>query len=192
MNERINRMAVGIIYEELHGLLEQYAETECYNRAPTKAPESDGLAYVKRRMAEIWRTAAAWLSWTKVHTRKIVRILLEVEYFLRSCECPGVVRRWKEIDPALNYFDCAFELMEKSPEQYERIRMGLSNLRLSCYPDQKWVEQRKAYFEAARKRLEDGGQVYSEDKVFQDELLQALTLVFQVDFGDIWGQSLAG
>lgn len=82
--------------------------------------------------------------------------------------------------------------MEKSPEQYEKIRMGLSNLRLSCYPDQKWVEHRKAYFEAARKRLEDEGKAYSEDEVFQDELLRALTLVFHVDFGDIWGQSLAG
>ncbi len=192
MNDRINQMAVQIIYQELRGLLGQYVETEGYNHAPTEVPESDGLAYAARRMAEIWRTAATWLAWAPAHTRKIVRILLEVEYLLRSCECPGVVRRWKEIDPVLNYFDCAFELMEKSPEQYEKIRMGLSNLRLSCYPDQKWMEQRKAYFAAARERLEDEGQAYSEDEVFQDELLRALTLVFQTDFGDMWGQSLAG
>lgn len=192
MNERINRMAVGIIYEELHGLLEQYAETEGYNHAPTEAPESDGFAYAARRMAEIWRTAATWLAWAPAHTRKIVRILLETESFLQSYEYPGVVRRWKEIDPALNYFDCAFDLMEKCPEQYERIRMGMSNLRLSCYPDQKWMEQRRAYFEEARTRLEDEGQAYSEERFFQDELLQALTLVFQMDFGDVWSQSLAG
>ena len=54
------------------------------------------------------------------------------------------------------------------------------------------VEQRKAYVEAARERLKDEGQAYSEDKIFQDELLRALTLVFQVDFGDILGQSSAG
>ena len=192
MNERINQMAVQIIYQELRGLLGQYVETEGYNHAPTEAPESDGFAYAARKMEEIWRTAATWLAWAPAHTRKIVRILLETESFLQSYSRPGVVHRWKKIAPALNYFDCAFDLMENSPEQYERIRMGMSNLHLSCYPDQKWMEKRKAYFEEARKQLEDEGQAYSEEMVFQDELLRALTLVFQMDFGDVWSQSLAG
>ena len=39
-----------------------------------------------------------------------------------------------------------------------------------------------SYFAAAKKKIEDGNLKYTEDRVFQNELLRTLTLVFENDF----------
>ena len=55
-------------------------------------------------------------------------------------------------------------------------------MKLACYPDDTLVEARKRYFAEAKKKIEDGNLQYSEDRVFQNELLRTLTLVFEKDF----------
>ena len=182
MNQK-QGMAIELIYQQLRGLLGEYAETGGFNRAPAGAPEEDGLAYTTRRLAEIRQSAQVLLEPFPELADRMARILEETEAFLRQYEQPGVVWRWRELDPALVYFDCAFELLGECPEEFERMQMGLSPFRLSCYPDGRWVERRREYFAQARARFAREGREYDEDLVFQEELCRALELVFQADFG---------
>lgn len=113
---------------------------------------------------------------------KLTRIVDETEQFVRSCERPGVVKRWKKMNPDIIFFDCAFELLENNPDMYKEISLGLTDLHLACYPDDALVEKRNKYFAEAKRKIENGNFQYSEDRVFQNELLRTLTLVFENDF----------
>lgn len=113
---------------------------------------------------------------------KIIRIVDETEQFVRIYEKPGVVKRWRRINPQILFFECAFDLLETCPDMYKEISWGLTDLKLACYPDETLVEARKRYFAVAKKKIEDGNLRYSENRIFQNELLRTLTLVFENDF----------
>ena len=77
---------------------------------------------------------------------KLIRIVDETEQFIRSYERPGVVKRWRRINPQILFFECAFDLMETCPDMYKKISWGLTDLKLACYPDDTLVEARKKIF----------------------------------------------
>ena len=107
----------------------------------------------------------------------------EVEYFVKQFEMPGVVLRWKQINLNLVFFDCAFELKETlSEEEYLKYQRGLTACRLSLYPDDELVEQRKVYFENAKNNALMENATYSVEKLFEEELLRTLDMVFEQDF----------
>lgn len=57
-----------------------------------------------------------------------------------------------------------------------------ADLKLECYPDEFLIEARKRCFEEEKRKIEDGNLRYSEDRVFQNELLRTLKRVFEHDF----------
>lgn len=120
--------------------------------------------------------------WERKVAKKLSRIIEDTEYFVNQCLIPGVVTRWKRINPQLVYFDCAFDMMEKCPEFYLEMRRGLTDVHLSCYPDAEFIAKRKAYFERIREKNKLKNTEYSEDRIFQDELLNTLTLLFEDEF----------
>lgn len=115
---------------------------------------------------------------------KLIRITDETEEFVRAYEKPGVVTRWKRINPRILFFECAFDLMETCPDMYRQISWGLTDLKLACYPDESLIKARKRYFEDEKKKIEDRNLRYSEDRIFQNELLRTLKRVFEFDFKD--------
>ena len=185
MNKKSKQLVIGLVYGQLHDFLAEYEETDCFNRVPETAPEVWPLAYTSRRLLEIWRGAATLLGGEPELLAKMERILAETVYFTRQYERPGVVRRWKQSNSNLIFFDCAFSLLEEVPEHYEQMRMGLSPFHLSCYPDKRWIKRRRAYFNEVKKRFVRAGRKFSEEAAFQEELCRTLTLVFQNDFGDL-------
>lgn len=126
-------------------------------------------------------TATAFLGNGEL-CNKMEQVIDETEQFVRSYEMPGVVKRWKSINPKIIYFDCAFDLMEECPESYKEISRGLTDMRLACYPDEELIENRKNYFAEIKQKNEESNLKYSETRIFQNELLNTLTLVFQNDF----------
>ena len=192
MNKQAKRLAVHIIYEELAWLLTQYEATNCFNEVPAGTPETDPLEYLKNRLQNIRCSAAMLFFGDSDLEEKIEQVIGETEFFLKQYEVPGVVQRWKELNPNLTFFDCAFDLITECPEEFGRMRMGLSPLGLSCYPDKKELRRRKAYFAAVRRRFARAGRKYSEEAAFQDELCQTLEQVFRADFGEVWTGSEAG
>ena len=180
------RAEIAQIYERLRGLLAEYTETNCYNVVPERASDPDGLAYTTRRLEEI-RDEAAPLERCPEVMERLARFLSETEHFLRQYEQPGVVARWRELNPPIEFFDCAFDLLEEEPELFEQIRTGRCGpLYLECCPGPKDLRRRQDYFAAVRRRFARDGREYSDDAAFQDELCRTLDLVFRADFGEAW------
>ena len=65
---------------------------------------------------------------------------------------------------------------------YREISWGLTNLKLACYPDEALIKARKRYFAEAKRKIEESNLRYTEKRVFQNELMRTLTLVFENDF----------
>lgn len=114
--------------------------------------------------------------------RKLMRIVDETEAFARSYEQPGVVKRWKRINPQIMFFDCAFDLQSEEPEVYIEIAMGLTEVQLACYPSEEMRKLRDKYWAGINSRIKRDNLRYSRDRLFQDELHRTLEAVFENDF----------
>lgn len=186
------RGEIQCVYGHLRGLLAKYTETDRYHEMPEGASDPDGLAYAMRRLAEIREEAAPLARCPQVADR-MKRIMDEAEFFLRQYEQPGVVTRWRKLNPPIQFFDCAFDLLEGEPELFDQIRTNQNSvLQLKCYPATEDLSRRRDYFAAARQRFAREGRTYSEDAAFQDELCRTLNLVFRADFGELWSGGTAG
>ena len=174
--------AIKSVYGMLRDVLALYEKTECYNTVPKGETEQDIQEYLGNKLMEI-TTEILRLFPNEVNIRaRLMRIVNEVRRFIRSYEIPGVDARWKQINPSITFFDCAFEVRETCPEIFQKMRQGITEVKLSCYPDEALAAARNEYFEKVKKKMEDENLEYSEDKAFQEELLRTLTLVFEHDF----------
>jgi len=188
MKKKEIKNAVKTVYQELWDLLSLDVETEHFFKLPKGAEsvenseEDEGWNFAYGKIKEIRDQVIALFPDEWEIIRRLLLIVEETKCFIRNCEVPGVVTRWKQINPRLVYFDCAFEVMETCPEAYLEMRRGLTDVRLSCYPDKELVEKRNAYFADAKARSERNGKEYSEEQAFQKEILHTLTLLFERDF----------
>ena len=188
MKKREIRSTIKEVYQKLWELLSLLEETEFFNKVPKgeqmaeNSNGDDAVRYVERKIAEIRKSVEPLFPEEGEIVGKLDQIIDETEHFAKRYEIPGVVTRWKQINPKLIYFDCAFDIMEKCPEMYANMRKGLSNIHLSCYPDSELVAQRDAYFARAKEQYKRKNIEYSEDRIFQDELLNTLILLFEDAF----------
>lgn len=182
MKKKEIRAVVKTVYGELLDLLSLYEMTNGSDETPEQEADEDISCYAERKIADIRRTVNILLLGEKKAADNMMQIIDETAYFVRQCEVPGVVTRWKQVNPILIYFDCAFDLMEQCPKVYEEMRRGLTEARLSCYPDAHLLAKRNAYFEQIKKRYEHENRAYSENEIFQEELQHTLTLLFEEAF----------
>ena len=167
-----------IVYVELRKILAMYESTNCYN----DIYEEDEVNYLELKLEKIHVMVNVLFENTEWE-EKLHNIIGEVEYFVTQCEMPGVVLRWKQINPKLIFFDCAFELKETlSEEEYLKYQRGLTACSLSLYPDDELIEQRKIYFENEKNNVLMENATYSVEKLFEKELLRTLDMVFEQDF----------
>lgn len=182
MKKKEIRSVVKTVYRELLNLLSLYEMTDGSCKTPEQEAYKNISGYAEKKIADIRKTVNILLLGEKKAADNIMQLIDETAYFVRQCEVPGVVTRWKQVNPILIYFDCAFDLMEQCPQEYEAMRRGLTETRLSCYPDAHLLAERNAYFEQVKKRYEHENRVYSENDIFQEELQHTLTLLFEEAF----------
>lgn len=178
------RTSIKKIYGMLWDVLALYEKTEMYNRLPEdeKKTEIDIWNFMGDKLLAVRKeTETAFLGNEKLRS-KMEQVIDETEHFVRSYEVPGVVKRWKRMNPKIIYFDCVFDLMEECPENYKEISRGLTDMKFACYPDAELIENRRKYFAEINQKNEESNLKYSETRIFQNELLNTLTLVFQNDF----------
>lgn len=177
--------SIKTVYGMLWDVLALYEKTECFNKMPEEEKQQvDIWDYLTDKLLEIRKTIDMLFLGDKDMQAKLIRITDETEEFVRAYEKPGVVTRWKRINPRILFFECAFDLMETCPDMYRQISWGLTDLKLACYPDESLIKARKRYFEDEKKKIEDRNLRYSEDRIFQNELLRTLKRVFEFDFKD--------
>ena len=173
MREEELRTSIKTVYGMLWDVLALYEKTSGYNEIPSeeKNKEIDIWDYMGEKLLDIRKKVdVLFLGETEVK-EKLTQIVDETEVFVRKYEIPGVVTRWKKINPKILYFDCAFDLKKACPKEYSEIAMGLCEM----------TDQEK-YFSEIQKKNEDGNLRYSEERIFQNELLRTLALVFEEDF----------
>lgn len=176
------RKSIKTVFGELWEILALYEKTDCYNIVPDKESKSDIWNYMDERFLHVRKTVNVLFLGESELRKKLMQIVDETEYFVRRYEKPGVIKRWKEINPRLLFFDVSFEILDESPELYKKMCRGLTDINLSCYPDIDLIYAKKVYFKQIKQANEDNNLRYSEEKIFQNELLQTLTLVFENDF----------
>lgn len=182
MVENEIRTSIKSVYGMLREVLALYEKTECFNTVPAGEKEQDIQKYMGNKLLEIRKEINRLFPDEENISAQLMEIVDETEQFVRSYEIPGVVERWKQINPDIVFFDCAFDLWETCPEMFQKMRQGLTDMKLSCYPDEALVAARNRYFEEIKKKIEDENLEYSEERAFQNELLKTLTLVFNHDF----------
>ncbi len=178
------RTSIKTVYGMLWDVLSLYEKTECYNRVPKELGEGDIWEFMGGKLQEVRKEVSKLFLGEEEIRTKLFQIVDEVEHFVRIYERPGVVIRWKQINPRIIFWDCSFDIKKGCPQEYRKVSWGLSNLKFSCYPDESLEEARKRYFEETEKKIKEHNLRYSEERVFQDELQRTLTLVFEQDFKD--------
>ena len=185
MTKLKTKEAITTVYGMLWDLLALCEKTEHYNKHPDAESNADIEDYVSDQV-DVIKAAIAKLTLGNTELReKLYSILDESEYFLRRYEIPGVVGRWRQINPLINFFDCAFDLAENSPELYNMMRIKENHVQLAIYPNDELIALKNQYFEHVNQQIEDRNLRYSEVKIFQNELLRTLTLVFEHDFKEV-------
>ena len=170
------------VFGLLWDILSLYEASDCFNYLPgTKTSEGawerfEGLITNVRKQANSFFLGER----ESEEYRKLNTIIDETEMFVKCFEQPGVAQRWREINPRMNYYDCAFELMgEAGPKTFvETANKGM----LAYIPTKEDVTDRQRYFAALRHKNETDNLRYSETRMFQNELLETLTKVFEHDF----------
>lgn len=175
------KTSIKTVYGMIWDILALYEKTDGYNSVPGEE-NVDIWDYLGDKLLKIRKTTDMLFLGEREIKTKMSRIIDETEQFVRSYEIPGVVTRWKKMNPQILFFECAFELMESCPDSYKEMKWGLTDLKLACYPDETLVKERDRYFETMKKKIADGNFQYSEERIFQNELLRTLTLVFENDF----------
>ena len=166
----------------LWDVLALYEKTDCYRKVPKGEKEIDIWDYMYDKLLNIRKSIDMLFLGEEKLREKLNIIVDETESFVQSYERPGVVKRWRTINPQILFFDCSFELMEKNPDLYKQISLGLTASKLSCYPDAAFVEEKNRYFEEVKKKVDDVNLRYTDKRIFQNELLRTFTLVFENDF----------
>lgn len=169
------------IYKMLWDVIALYEETKAYNSIPACSTEDDCWDYMNKKLLNIRKELSSFFLDDEQLVHTLEQIIDETEIFVKSYEVPGVVKRWKKINENLLFFDCAFDLMNDSPEYYKKICRGLTDVKLSCYLDQELIVDQKKYFEDWNKKCEKGNLQYSQERIFQNELHRTLYLVFKND-----------
>jgi hypothetical protein len=181
--EEIN-LTIKSVFYELYKIISLYEETECYNVVPGKK-SADIWKVLEKKLIATHGLVESLLLGEKEVSAKLHAIIDETEYFVKRYEVPGTVTRWKRINPKLLYFDAAFDLMDELDEEtYLEMQRGLAGVKLSLYPDEKLIAERKKYFEEIHRKNEENNLRYSQERIFQNEMINTLKLVFENDFAE--------
>lgn len=190
------RERVRVIYGMLNDILWQMESSQHYNYIP--GTEEDGWDYFEDALSKVEAAVQReFLGETKLR-RRLDRIVKEVRRFVKCFETPGVSERWLEIDPALRYFDAVFDVVEDEPEAYllverrvEQAAPGEVVPRFAFQPTVREVLERRTYFEAVQAENEELNNRFSEERIFQNEVVRALELVMVHDFPELFGPEAA-
>ena len=101
------RTSIQTVYGKLWDVLALYEKTGCYNKLPEGESGGDIWDYMGDKLLEVRKTIDMLFLGEDNVKGKFIRIVDETEQFVRSYEIPGVVKRWRRINPQILFFDCA-------------------------------------------------------------------------------------
>lgn len=188
----VNVSRIKEVYRMLYDVLNEIDESCNFNFVPGMEKNSaDAFSYYEKRIDAIRCVVNTRFLDKREVREKLIRIVDETECFIKSFSIPGVVRRWKEINRKITYFDVVYDICAENYKLYESVcnrKIGIEDGMLFLFdflPTEKDFEERNKYFFQIIKKVDDGNLQYSYEKIFRNELLQTLEKVFEHDFPEI-------
>lgn len=182
-SEELHSSSVKAVFGMLYDILSLYESSGCYDHIPGTDDMDGAWEYFEGLIGDVRKKLTADLLGKRDSTeyQKLERIIDETEVFVKSYSVPGVVKRWRTINPQINFFDCVFDLIDELGMETARAlnRAG----RLEFFPSDFVIKARDMYFAEKVVRNVEGNLRYTETRLFQNELLQTLAMVFEHDFG---------
>lgn len=188
MKKKEIRNGIKTVYRQLWSLLSLYETSKHFNEIPLKERQTansdeDVWDFVGRKLSAVREEASVLFLGEPEIAKRLNRIIDETEYFTRQYTVPGVADRWKEVNPQLFYFECVFDFIEDDPGLYLKVSQGsYDEIHFDFHPDAEMIAARKVYFSEIKEKNEKGNLRYSGDKIFQNELLHTMKLLFEKEF----------
>lgn len=181
--EELHSEAVKAVFGMLYDILALYEASDRYNYIPDTDNADGAWEYFEGLIGNVRKRLTSDLLGKRgsAEYQKLERIIDETEVFVKSCSVPGVVKRWQAINPQINFFDCVFDLIDELG--METVRELNREGRLAFFPSAYFIRARDMYFAKKVMRNVEGNLQYTETRLFQNELLQTLAMVFENDFG---------
>lgn len=181
--EELHNESVKAIFSMLYDILAQYESSGCYNYIPGTKNTDGAWQYFEGMIGNVRKKLIADFLGKRDDTvcKKLEQIIDETEIFVKSYSVPGVVLHWKKINPQIFFFDCVFDMIDKLGAETAR-ELFLKGL-FEDFPDSNVIKARKNYFVRKRSENTENNLQYSEERLFQNELLLTLAMVFENDFG---------
>ena len=181
---------VQVIFGMLYDLLSLYASSGGFNRIPGTENRNGAWNHFEERIDRI-RKQLVPLFWGRRESetfQKLEQIVKETEILLKSFSIPGVVPRWRAINPAINYYDCVYDLIDELGREAAQQFHRSGNISFAFFPDETEVDERNRYFRKKQRENAEGNLQYTKERIFQMELLETLTKVFEHDFPSPQGE----
>lgn len=182
-SEGLHSDPVKTVFGMLYDILALYETSNCFNCIPGTDDMDGAWEYFEGLIGNVRKKLTADLLGQRdsAEYQKLECIIDETEVFIKSYSVPGVVKRWRAINPQINFFDCVFDLIDELG--METARALNSAGRFAFFPSDFVIKARDMYFAEKAVRNVEGNLQYTETRLFQNELLQTLAMVFENDFG---------
>ena len=109
-----NKKAIQTIYKMLWDIIALYEPTDAYNSLPNSDDNTDCRDYMDAQILNVRKELSSLFINDQHLVQMLEQIINETEIFVKSYELPGVAMRWKKINKALIFFDCAFDILVKN------------------------------------------------------------------------------
>ena len=162
-----------------------YDVSNCFNEVPDKKiGKEKEEEYFSRLIDDVQREIDCLFLFEKDETRnKLNAIVRDTRIFVKSYEMPGVVDYWLEVNPALKYFDPVFDIMETDNVLFKKICNGeYKVVRFRFIPSEEELKVKKKYLENLDCGNQNNNFRFSEERLFQNELINTLTILFKKEF----------
>lgn len=182
-SEELHSDPVKAVFGMLYDILALYETSDCYNYIPGTDDMDGAWEYFEVLIGNVRKKLTADLLGNRdsAEYQKLEQIINETEVFIKSFSRPGVVMRWRKINPQINFFDCVFDLIDELG--MEKMQALKREGRFAFFPSAYAIKARDMYFAEKAVQNDEGNLQYTETRLFQNELLQTLAMVFENDFG---------
>lgn len=111
---------------------------------------------------------------------KLQYILDEIKFFVHDWEVPGVVRRWRQINPSIDFYSCERELRAGINREFYHNTADVIGIVKNL--DDELIGLRKKYYNRIQEKQMQKNRTALGVDMFGEELRKTMELVFRNDF----------
>lgn len=171
------------IYSMMNEIVYKIVPSDHYNFIPQTT--HDGKEYFEEEIYKIKKEIDNKFLDKISISNKLNNILRELEIFVKSYSIPGVVERWKSLNPNLNYFDVVYDLIKDELDLYNSVKNQEYSISFSFYPTPENIQKREMYFKNIEDEDRKNNHQYTYSRIFQNEVINTLKIVMHNDFPEL-------